>query len=70
MPKLNLWSGLIQERRLRDVLAQSVAVWAPEKINDQLDALAREAGAPSSNESQTPLSAEEFERMLGAAKRD
>jgi hypothetical protein len=61
IPKLNLYAELLQEMKMREALLQSAAVWAPDKVSEQLDRVTPRAIA----ESETPRSAEEWERMTG-----
>jgi len=64
IPKLNLYAVLVQEQRMQDALLQAAAVWAPDKVSDQLSVISNQPGKGGA-QSGTPTSLEEWEAMTG-----
>jgi hypothetical protein len=62
-PKLVKWLPAARAQITREALTQSAAVWAPEKVAEQLES-GSHGGEGAGTESQTPLSTEDFQRLL------
>jgi hypothetical protein len=63
LPKIRAWAAVAGAQIARNALTQALAVLAPDKLAAQMESASRGGGASAVSE--TPLSAEDFQRLIG-----
>lgn len=67
LPKLARWIPAAREQVAHDALVQSLAVWEPKKLLEQMDSETRRDTSGAGTVSLTPKSQEEFEALMRAS---